>query len=136
MTMDRKDAGSHKRNVPACLTQGFRPFFLAAGLWAAVALALWIGMFVSGSSVPSQFDPLAWHIHEMLFGFVMPAIAGFLLTAIPNWTGRLPVSGGPLALLAGLWLLGRIACLVSALVPAWIAIAVNKRRTEALTHFR
>ena len=61
----------------------------------------------------------------MLFGFVMAAIAGFLLTAIPNWTRRLPVSGSPLALLAGLWLLGRIACLLSALVPAWIAIAAD-----------
>jgi uncharacterized protein involved in response to NO len=127
MTMDRKDACSHKRSAPAVLTQGFRLFFLAAGLWAAVALALWIVMFVSvsGRSVPSRFDSLTWHIHEMLFGFVMASIAGFLLTAIPNWTGRLPVSGGPLALLAGLWLLGRIACLVSALVPAWIAIATD-----------
>jgi uncharacterized protein involved in response to NO len=61
----------------------------------------------------------------MLFGFVMAAIAGFLLTAIPNWTGRLPVSSSPLALLAGLWLLGRIVCLISALVPAWIAIAAD-----------
>jgi uncharacterized protein involved in response to NO len=125
MTMDHRDARSHKRDVPAFLTQGFRPFFLAAGIWAAVALALWIVMFVTGSAVPSRFDPLTWHIHEMLFGFVMAAIAGFLLTAIPNWTGRLPVSGGPLALLAGLWLLGRIACLVSALVPAWIAMAAD-----------
>jgi uncharacterized protein involved in response to NO len=56
MTMDRKDACSHKRSVPAILTQGFRLFFLAAGLWAAVALAFWIVMFVSGRSVPSQFD--------------------------------------------------------------------------------
>ena len=55
----------------------------------------------------------------------MAAVAGFLLTAIPNWTGRLPVSGVPLALLAGLWLLGRIACLVSALVPAWLAVAAD-----------
>lgn len=125
MPMNRKDPRSHRRDVPAFFTQGFRPFFLAAGLWAAVALAFWIVMFVSGSSVPSRFDPLTWHIHEMLFGFVMAAIAGFLLTAIANWTGRLPVSGGPLALLAGLWLLGRIACLVSALVPAWIAIAAD-----------
>jgi uncharacterized protein involved in response to NO len=61
----------------------------------------------------------------MLFGFVMAAIAGFLLTAIPNWTGRLPVGGCPLALLAGLWLLGRVACLFSALVPAWIAMAAD-----------
>ena len=71
----------------------------------------------SGGNLPSRFDPLAWHIHEMLFGFVMATIAGFLLTAIPNWTGRQPVSGAPLALLAALWLLGRIVCLISALRP-------------------
>jgi uncharacterized protein involved in response to NO len=111
--------------VPALLSRGFRPFFLAAGLWAVVALALWIAMLMGGFALPSRFDPLSWHIHEMLFGFIAAAAAGFLLTAIPNWTGRLPVAGGPLALLAGLWLLGRIACLVSALVPAWLAIAVD-----------
>jgi uncharacterized protein involved in response to NO len=82
-------------------------------------------MFATGTAVPSRFDPLTWHIHEMLFGFIMAAIAGFLLTAIPNWTQRLPVSGGPLALLAGLWLLGRIACLLSALIPTWLTIAAD-----------
>jgi uncharacterized protein involved in response to NO len=70
-------------------------------------------MLTTAIELPSRFDPLTWHIHEMLFGFVMAAIAGFLLTAIPNWTQRLPVSGGLLGLLAGLWLLGRIACLGS-----------------------
>jgi len=114
-----------RRPTPAFLTQGFRPFFLAAGLWSATALALWILMFATGTAVPSRFDPLTWHIHEMLFGFVMAAVAGFLLTAIPNWTQRLPVSGRPLALLAGLWLLGRIVCLVSALVPPWLATAAD-----------
>jgi len=114
-----------RRPAPAFLSQGFRPFFLAAGLWSASALALWIVMFATGTALPSRFDPLTWHIHEMLFGFVMAAIAGFLLTAIPNWTHRLPVRGKPLALLAGLWLLGRIACLASALVPPWIAVAAD-----------
>jgi uncharacterized protein involved in response to NO len=123
MNMITRDVA--RRPVPAILTQGFRPFFLAAGLWSAIALALWIVMFATGIELPSRFDPLTWHIHEMLFGFAMAAIAGFLLTAIPNWTRRLPVSGGPLALLAGLWLLGRIACLFSALVPPWIAIAAD-----------
>ena len=99
--------------APTFLTQGFRPFFLAAGLWSAASLALWIVMFATGSAVPSRFDPLAWHIHEMLFGFVVAAVAGFLLTAIPTWTKRLPISGFPLAVLAGLWLLGRVACLIS-----------------------
>lgn len=114
-----------RRVMPTVLTQGFRPFFLAAGVWAATALALWVVMLASGTMLPSRFDPLHWHIHEMLFGFVMAAIAGFLLTAIPNWTKRLPVNGVPLAVLAGLWLLGRIVCLVSAFVPAWLAIVAD-----------
>jgi uncharacterized protein involved in response to NO len=113
------------RSMPTLLTQGFRPFFLAAGLWSAAALALWIVMFVTGTALPSRFDPLAWHIHEMLFGFVMAAVAGFLLTAIPNWTNRLPVRGYPLALLTGLWLLGRIACLISIDIPAWMAVVAD-----------
>ena len=82
-------------------------------------------MFAEGAVLPSRFDPLAWHIHEMLFGFAMAAIAGFLLTAIPNWTGRPPVAGTGLALLGGLWVLGRVACLFSALLPAWCAIVVD-----------
>ena len=61
----------------------------------------------------------------MLFGFVMAAVAGFLLTAIPNWTNRLPVRGYPLALLTGLWLLGRIACLISIDLPAWMAVVAD-----------
>jgi uncharacterized protein involved in response to NO len=107
------------------LSQGFRPFFLAAAGWAIVAVAVWIAILVGGGSLPSRFDPLAWHVHEMLFGFVMAAIAGFLLTAVPNWTGRLPVNGAPLAGLAGLWLLGRAACLFSAALPAWLATAAD-----------
>lgn len=117
--------GVVRRSAPAFLSFGFRPFFLAAALWAAAALAIWIVMLTTGTSLPSRFDPLAWHIHEMLFGFVMAAIAGFLLTAIPNWTRRLPVTGVTLGLLAGSWLLGRLACLVSALLPAWLAIAAD-----------
>jgi uncharacterized protein involved in response to NO len=54
-------------------------------------------MFLGYLRLPTRFDPLTWHIHEMLFGFVMASVAGFLLTAIPNWTGRLPVRGYPLA---------------------------------------
>jgi uncharacterized protein involved in response to NO len=110
---------------PILFTNGFRPFFLAAGLWAALALALWITAFASGAAIPSRFDPLTWHIHEMLFGFAMAAVAGFLLTAIPNWTRRLPVNGGPLVLLAGFWLLGRIVTLLSSFVPAWIALVAD-----------
>jgi uncharacterized protein involved in response to NO len=113
--------GNRKANaMPPLLTAGFRPFFLAAATWSVLALAAWLAMFSAGIDLPSRFDPLTWHIHEMLFGFIMAAIAGFLLTAIPNWTNRAPVAGKPLAVLAVLWLLGRLACLFSALLPAWL----------------
>jgi uncharacterized protein involved in response to NO len=107
--------------MPPLLTAGFRPFFLAAGAWSAVSLALWLSLLAGGIDLPSRFDPMSWHIHEMLFGFIMAAIGGFLLTAIPNWTNRAPVAGTPLAVLAALWLLGRLVCLTSALTPGWLA---------------
>ncbi|HUI22149.1 MAG TPA: NnrS family protein [Methylocella sp.] len=116
---------AEKRESSAFLSLAFRPFFLAASLWSALALVLWIAMLMAGMTLPSRFDPLTWHIHEMLFGFVLAAIAGFMLTAIPNWTGRLPVRGAPLAWLAALWLLGRVACLVSALIPYWFAAVAD-----------
>jgi len=96
------------------------------------ALAIWIVMLATGSALPSRFDPLSWHIHEMLFGFVMAAIAGFLLTAIPNWTRRLPINGLPLALLVGLWLLGRLISLVSAFCPFWLSAVVDLSFPAAL----
>lgn len=125
MTGVTEEERIRRARQPAVLTYAFRPMFLAAGNWAIVAIAVWLPMFLGYIQVPTRFDPLAWHIHEMLFGFVMAAVAGFLLTAIPNWTGRLPVRGSGLALLAGLWLLGRIACLISADLPAWLAIAAD-----------
>jgi uncharacterized protein involved in response to NO len=103
----------------------FRPFFLAAGLWAPLAVALWIVLLVSGGTLPSRFDPPTWHLHAMLFGFVLATIAGFLLTAIPNWTGRQPVQGRLLIGLAILWLLGRVSCFVSAFLPLWLAAGVD-----------
>lgn len=114
-----------KSQPSAFWSLAFRPFFLAASLWSAVALALWIGMFATGGALPSRFDPLTWHIHAMLFGFVYAAIAGFMLTAIPNWTGRPPIQGAALAGLVAVWLLGRIICLVSMFVPLWLAAAVE-----------
>lgn len=107
------------------LSQGFRPFFLGAALWAAAAIALWITILSTGMLPPSGFPPLLWHIHAMLFGFVPAAVAGFLLTAIPNWTGRPPVRGALLGLLVELWAIGRIASFVSADIPPWLAIAAD-----------
>lgn len=125
MTATTEEARIRRSRQPAVLTYAFRPMFLTAATWAIVAIAAWIAMFFGYLRLPTRFDPLAWHIHEMLFGFVMAAVAGFLLTAIPNWTGRLPVRGRRLALLASLWLLGRVACLISADLPAWLAIAAD-----------
>ncbi len=113
------------RRPVALWSLAFRPFFLVAGLWSGLALALWITLFATGMALPSRFDPLTWHIHAMLFGFVFAAVAGFMLTAIPSWTGRPPVRGMPLAALAALWLLGRIACLTSAFMPLWLAAALD-----------
>ncbi|MGC2415195.1 MAG: NnrS family protein [Stellaceae bacterium] len=121
-----------RARLPAVLDYAFRPMFLAAGSWAVIALALWLAMFFGYVQLPTRFDPLAWHVHEMLFGFVMAAVAGFLLTAIPNWTGRLPVRGLRLAALAGLWLLGRLACLISADLPTWLAVLADLAFPTAL----
>lgn len=119
------DDNRGRGGLPVLLSRGFRPFFLAAALWAVIALMLWLAMLTTGFALPSRFEPLEWHIHEMLFGFVLAAVAGFLLTAIPEWTGRSPVSGRWLALLCGLWLLGRIDALFGALVPLWLAIGAD-----------
>jgi uncharacterized protein involved in response to NO len=100
--------------APPFLRGGFRPFFFGGAAWAVVALSLWLMALAGGLQLPSRFETLAWHRHEMLFGFVGAIIAGFLLTAIPNWTGRLPIAGPPLAALAGLWLAARLAVLWSA----------------------
>ncbi len=110
---------------PAILAVGFRPFFLGAGLWAAGAVALWLAQLAGWPALPSAFDPIAWHAHEMLFGYVTAVIAGFLLTAIPNWTGRLPVCGWQLGLLFALWCVGRVAVGVSAWIGPATAAALD-----------
>ncbi len=108
---------------PLILQQSFRPFFLLAGTWATLAVPLWLASLAGVAVLPDGVDALVWHRHEMLFGFAAAAIAGFILTAIPNWTGRLPVRGWPLAALVGLWLLGRTAFLMPGVLGPW-AVAV------------
>ena len=111
--------------MPALFDRGFRPFFLLAGLWAPTALLLWLAMLAGILEPPTAMDPVAWHVHEMLFGFIAAAIAGFLLTAVPGWTARPPLRGLPLAALAALWAAGRIAVALSAWIGAAGAAAVD-----------
>ena len=107
---------------PALLSAGFRPFFLVGALWAALAIPLWLAVFAGETRLPTQFSPVVWHVHEMIFGYGAAVVAGFLLTAIPNWTGRMPLQDGPLAVLLALWIVGRLAVLLSArLDPAIVA---------------
>ncbi|MBP2315568.1 NnrS family protein [Azospirillum soli] len=90
---------------------GFRPFFLLAGLSAPALVAIWLLVLTGALPLPGDVAPMSWHAHEMLFGFASAAIAGFLLTAVPSWTGTSALAGRPLAALVALWLAGRIASL-------------------------
>jgi uncharacterized protein involved in response to NO len=124
-------SGSHRNraSLDALFYYGFRPFFLGASVYAALIMAIWIAWFGSQSvwdtpwALPVAGSPFVWHAHEMIFGFAVAAIAGFLLTAIPNWTGALPLSGLPLVALFLTWLAGRIVMAISGLLaPAIVAI--------------
>lgn len=110
---------------PAILTGGFRPFFLAGAAWAAFAILIWMPLFEGHFSLPSTFSSLEWHVHELLWGYLAAAVAGFLLTAMPNWTGRLPVVGRPLAALALLWAAGRLAVFFSGVIGAGLAAVID-----------
>jgi uncharacterized protein involved in response to NO len=107
---------------PAFFSYSFRPFFLGAALFAGIAVPAWI-LIVTGSIVSNfLYPPREWHVHEMLFGFLPAAMAGFILTAIPNWTGRVPVRGTLLASLWGLWLAGRLVIALPGPVPVIAAV--------------
>ncbi|MBY6204990.1 NnrS family protein [Halomonas denitrificans] len=90
------------------LATGFRPFFLLAAVHAVASIALWAAM-IAGVLPPAAEPTVFWHVHEMLFGFTPAVVAGFLLTAVPNWTSTAPLSGRWLALLVAAWLAGRVA---------------------------
>lgn len=120
---------------PEFLRDGFRPLFLAAGLWAAISGPLWIGVRSGAVRYPGLFDPVAWHIHEMLFGFVAAALGGFLLTAIPNWTGRPLLRGRSLGALASIWLAGRIAVWAGTVLGPGATAAIDLAFTGALLLF-
>lgn len=111
---------------------GFRPFFLLAGLGALLPVAVWAWALAGGPLPAGTGDLRNWHAHELLFGYAVAVMAGFLLTAIRNWTGRETAHGGPLAALAALWLAGRIACLPGVPLPGTVVALVDALFLPAL----
>ena len=106
------------------LSLGFRPFFLAAGGYAVFAMTLWFVVYAFGWQAEfSRLPATLWHAHEMLYGYTLAVIAGFLLTAVSNWTGLQTLHGGPLLLLLLLWLTARTALYIPGLGIVWAAVA-------------
>ncbi|GGB06380.1 NnrS family protein [Allosediminivita pacifica] len=107
---------------PALLSYGFRPFFLSAALFALVVIPAWWLIWRGAIAPVGHFSPVDWHIHEMVFGYGAAVVAGFLFTAVPNWTGRIPTRGMPLMILLAVWVAGRLAVAGgSGLSPAAVA---------------
>jgi uncharacterized protein involved in response to NO len=114
-----------RHSGPAILGLGFRPFFLAGALWSAVAMLVWLFVLTGLLPLPSLLGPVDWHVHELLYGYLPAIVAGFLLTAVPNWTGRLPVTGGPLLALVAVWVVGRLAIAMSLRLGAWLTAVLD-----------
>lgn len=111
--------GRTRRPRFAILALGFRPFFLLAGISAVALMVPWV-LAYSGFGLPGNYyGPYEWHPHEMIFGYTMAVVAGFLLTAVRNWTGRATPAGWPLALLVLIWLAGRVVPFLAPWIPSW-----------------
>lgn len=111
--------------IDALFSLGFRPFFLSACLWAGLAMVGWLAALSGVLILPSAFDPASWHAHEMLFGYLSAVFAGFLLTAVPNWTGREPLTGVWLAGLWALWVVGRLVVFGSSYFPSALVLVAD-----------
>jgi len=112
--------------------KGFRPFFLLGGLFAALAIPAWLAMLDGHLQLGGALGAMSWHAHEMVFGYATAVIAGFLLTAVGNWTQRETLVGAPLIGLAALWAAGRAAIAAPSLAPGWLVAAVDLAFLPAL----
>ncbi|MCC6646494.1 MAG: NnrS family protein [Polyangiaceae bacterium] len=111
--------------VSALLAKGFRLFFLLAGAHAVLMLPAWLLTISSKIAPAPHFQPMIWHAHEMLFGFSTAVVAGFLLTAVANWTNRETLVGAPLAAAGAVWLAGRVVMTAPTPLPGWAIAAVD-----------
>jgi uncharacterized protein involved in response to NO len=109
----------------ALFALGFRPFFLLAGLYGVGIMGLWLYSYVAGRPLDTYYGIYAWHAHGMLFGYAVAVIAGFLLTAVRNWTQIQTLSGVPLAALAALWLVGRLTPFFPQVIPPAVNAVVD-----------
>ncbi|MGI2259999.1 NnrS family protein [Shewanella sp. GXUN23E] len=114
-----------KQPNPPLFRLGFRPLFLFGSLFSILALTLWLGQLNGVIFLTPQGNVLWWHGHEMIFGFVAAIVAGFLLTAVQNWTGSPGLSGKPLVALFGLWLVPRILLLDNHWAPLPLVAAID-----------
>lgn len=110
-------------NGPALFSVGLRPFFLLASAYTALSMVLWLPFFHGKLELFTTFSAVDWHIHEWIFGFLPAVATGFLFTAVPNWTGRMPIQGLQLAILLLVWIIGRFAITFSSLI-GWHAAAI------------
>jgi uncharacterized protein involved in response to NO len=116
----------------ALAAKGFRPFFLLAALFAASIMPIWALVFTGVVGAVDYLEPASWHAHEMVFGYAVAVVAGFLLTAVGNWTQRETLVGGPLLALSALWVLGRVCMLLAGLLPRWLVAVVDMAFLPAL----
>lgn len=112
-------------HLQAFVSYAFRPFFLLNALFAIAIVILWIMVLRGYGPTTLPTNTVLWHGHEMLVGFAMATIAGFILTAVATWTGRPPVSGPALALLVFAWLAGRFVMALAGLMPLWFVAVID-----------
>jgi uncharacterized protein involved in response to NO len=124
-TINLQEPAYKGKQGPVFFAAGFRPFFLSAGIQAAVMLPLWLLVWEGIAALALPYSPALWHGHEMVFGFAAAAVGGFLLTAVPSWTNTPYVSGRPLMVLWGLWLAGRLAFTLGGVLPAPLVALVD-----------
>ncbi len=122
---------SNPDRQPDFLSFGFRPFFLLAGIFSVLAMGawlVWLALHYLGAVIVSPTIGVAahlWHGHEMLFGYAVAVISGFMLTAVPSWTGARRIAGAPLAVMAAIWIAGRIAVWFSALLSPLTVMLID-----------
>lgn len=116
----------------ALFALGFRPFFLVAALAGVALILLWLAHYAGTLSIHTYYGAASWHAHEMIFGYTAAVVAGFLLTAVRNWTSIDTLRGVPLGALLALWILGRLVPFAPAVVPGWVIAMIDVAFLPAL----